>query len=80
MAEGESVIVGVAIKHRETKAIFSLPKPARHDSLIKVLIAMDGHSNISAIPEREWAKGEQGFYHRRRCVPEPRLSPAARHC
>lgn len=55
------MITGVAIKHRETGAVFSLPKPARHDSLIRALIQSDGHPEISQEPEREWAHGIQGF-------------------
>lgn len=46
------LIVGVAMKHRETGDVYWLLKPARHDSLIKALIAVD---------KRDWAKGHQGF-------------------
>lgn len=46
------LITGVAMRHRETKAIFSMPKPARHDTLIHKLVEMG---------EPDFAKGEQGF-------------------
>lgn len=45
-------ITGVAIRHRETKAVFSMPKPARHDTLILELVKLG---------EPDFAKGEQGF-------------------
>lgn len=45
-------ITGVAMRHRETKEVFSLPKPARHDSLIRALVDQG---------KPDFAKGEQGF-------------------
>lgn len=45
-------ITGVAMRHRETKAIFSMPMPARHNNLIHKLVEMG---------DPDFAKGEQGF-------------------
>jgi hypothetical protein len=45
-------ITGVAIRHRETKVIFSMPRPARHHTLIR---------ELTALGELDFAKGEQGF-------------------
>jgi hypothetical protein len=45
-------ITGVAMRHRETKEVFSMGKPARHDSLIHKLVEL-------GVPD--FAKGEQGF-------------------
>lgn len=45
-------ITGVAMRHRETKEVFSMGKPARHDSLIRKLVEL-------GVPD--FAKGEQGF-------------------
>lgn len=46
------MIVGVAIKNRLTGHVFALPKPARHDTVIRALLEKG---------ETGWAKGEQGF-------------------
>jgi hypothetical protein len=46
------MIVGVAIKHRETGEVFSLPKPARHHTAIHALVDVGKFAH---------AKGEQGF-------------------
>ena len=46
------MIVGVAIKHRTTGEVFSLRRPARHDTVIGTLV--EDH-------KREHAEGIQGF-------------------
>jgi len=48
------VIVAAAIKHQRTGVVFSMSPPARHDTLIKALIARQP-------PEKEFARGVQGF-------------------
>ena len=45
-------IVGVAIRHRETGAVFAITRPARHDTAIRELLALG---------KEAFAKGEQGF-------------------
>lgn len=46
------MIVGVAIKHRETGKVFAMGKPARHDTVINALRKQEKFDH---------AKGEQGF-------------------
>lgn len=46
------MIVGVAIKCRLTCSVFSMPKPARHDSVIKRLFQLGQYKHC---------RGEQGF-------------------
>lgn len=46
------MIVGVAIKHRETGKVFAMSRPARHDGLINALRKRK---------QFDHAKGDQGF-------------------
>lgn len=46
------MIAGIAIRHRESGAVFAITKPARHCHAIH---------ELADCGEAAWAKGEQGF-------------------
>ena len=46
------MLIGVAIRHRETGEVFAISKPARHHMVIRALVDAG---------KPEHAKGEQGF-------------------